>query len=220
MTEPLISLKNINFSYSPKPLFTNLNLEVSTGQRLAISGPNGCGKTTILHLIVGLLTPAGGSITLFGDECKNEPDFVKARRKIGLLFQDPDDQLFCPTVHEDIAFGPLNLGKSKDEAMETVKNMLELLDIKHLKNKIIYELSGGEKRLITLAGVLAMNPDILLLDEPTAGLDEKSEQKLVDILLSLNHTMIIVSHERSIINNIATSETIVQNGKANFPHSA
>ena len=132
-------------------------------------GPNGSGKTTLFHIIMGLLTPSSGTIEFFGKPVKTEKDFRKVYKKVGLLFQDADDQLFSPTVLEDVAFGPLNLGKSKLEARNIAQNTLERLGIAHFENRVTHKLSGGEKRLVALATVLSMEPELLLLDEPNTG---------------------------------------------------
>ena len=141
---------------------------------MALLGPNGCGKTTLLHLIVGLLRPSAGQIEAFGRQRMAEADFHEVRRRVGLLFQDADDQLFCPTVAEDVAFGPLNLGKSRDEVRRIVAGTLDSLGLAGYEHRVTYRLSGGEKRLVALATVLAMQPEVLLLDEPSGGLDDAS----------------------------------------------
>jgi cobalt/nickel transport system ATP-binding protein len=128
-----------------------------------------------------------------------ERDFREVRERAGLLFQDPQDQLFCPTVYEDVAFGPLNLGKSREEAEEVVEKVLSRLDLQGYEERITYKLSGGEKRLVSLACVLAMEPEVLLLDEPAEGLDEGMWDRLVDILTELSQSMIIVSHDREFL---------------------
>ena len=131
-----------------------------------------------------------------GQERRAEADFHDVRRQIGLVFQDPEDQLFCPTVAEDIAFGPLNLGRSKAEALAIVNRVLDDLDLMHLRDRITHKLSGGEKRLVTLATVLAMEPKALLLDEPTNALDTKNETRLLEILQRLPQAILLVSHAK------------------------
>ena len=135
------------------------------------------------------------------------------RRRVGLVFQDPDDQLFCPTVKEDIAFGPLNLGCSRQEADAVVEETLALLNLSHLKEQVTHRLSGGQKRLVALATVMAMKPDILLLDEPTNDLDEKTRVRLIEILLSLPQAMIIVSHDRAFREKVVTRTVKMENGQ-------
>jgi cobalt/nickel transport system ATP-binding protein len=169
------------------------------GKHIGLIGPNGCGKTTLLHLIKGLLRPQAGSIVVFGQEVRKEKDFVDVRQKVGLLFQNADDQLFCPTVLEDVAFGPLNQGKKPEEAIKTAHETIERLGLEGFEDRVTYELSGGSKKLVSLATVLAMQPRVLLLDEPTAGLDEKTKERLIHILTNLEITFMIVSHENDFL---------------------
>jgi len=184
----LISLRGVSFSYEPdRPVLRGMDLELHEGERVGLIGQNGSGKTTLLHLIVGLLRPAAGVIEVFGLARRREADFAEVRARVGLLFQDPDDQLFCPTVAEDVAFGPLNLGKGRDEVRDIVAETLKSLGLEGYENRITYKLSGGEKRLASLATVLAMRPEVLLLDEPTAGLDEDTVERVVRILDGLPH---------------------------------
>jgi cobalt/nickel transport system ATP-binding protein len=140
------------------------------------------------------LKPSSGRVEIFGSPAREERDFRSVRQRVGLLFQDADDQLFSPTVLEDVAFGPLNIGKSQDEAMAIAQRTLHSLGLDGFEERITYKLSGGEKRLVSLATVLAMEPEVLLLDEPTTGLDETTERRLVDILQDLDLSFILVSH--------------------------
>jgi cobalt/nickel transport system ATP-binding protein len=203
MSEPLIELHNITFTYpgAPHPVFQDFNFQLLPGKHIGLMGPNGCGKTTLLHLIMGLLRPQGGSIVIFGQEVKKEKDFVEVRRKVGLLFQNADDQLFCPTVLEDVAFGPLNLGKPPAEAISIARETMARLGLTGFDDRVTYKLSGGEKKLVSLATVLAMEPQLLLLDEPTAGLDEKTKDRLIHILKHLDIGYMIVSHEHDFLNH-------------------
>jgi cobalt/nickel transport system ATP-binding protein len=144
----IINLKDTTFSYSGNKLvLDNLSFQLHSGERIGMVGPNGSGKTTLFHIIMGLLRPSSGRVELFGKPAYEEKDFREARKKIGLLFQDADDQLFSPTVLEDVAFGPLNLGKSPDEARDIALKTLARLDLFGFENRITYKLSGGEKRL-------------------------------------------------------------------------
>lgn len=197
MSEPLIELHDITFTYpgAAQPVFQDFHYQLLPGEHIGLIGPNGCGKTTLLHLIIGLLRPQAGSIVILGQEVKKERDFIDIRQKVGLLFQNPDDQLFCPTVMEDVAFGPLNQGKSPAEAMRIARETMERLGLHGFEDRVTYKLSGGEKKLVSLATVLAMQPQILLLDEPTTGLDEETKHRLVHILNDLDIAYMIVSHE-------------------------
>ena len=213
MTEPLINFREVEFSYSPdRPVLSGCSFRLDPGQRIALTGANGSGKTTFLHLIVGLVRPNRGCIEIFGQERREEADFHEVRRRIGLVFQDSDDQLFCPTVAEDVAFGPLNLGISREEVRQIVSKTLADLGLAGYENRITYQLSSGEKRLVALATVLAMQPDVLLLDEPTNSLDEQSTRRLLEILLRLPQAIILVSHDREFREQITDKTLLLSQG--------
>jgi cobalt/nickel transport system ATP-binding protein len=210
----LIALDDICFAYPGQaPVLNGANLQLEAGQRLSLTGPNGSGKSTLLRITLGLQRPSSGTVTVFGKPRQVEADFHEVRRHIGLVFQDPDDQLFCPTVAEDIAFGPLNLGKTRDEALAIVDGVLGDLDLVHLKERTTHKLSGGEKRLITLATVLAMEPQALLLDEPTNALDTKNEARLLEILQSLPQAILLVSHAPAFRDALAPDRLELRDGK-------
>jgi cobalt/nickel transport system ATP-binding protein len=214
----IIALDDIHFAYPGyDPVLTGASFRLEPGQRLAIPGPNGSGKSTLFRIALGLQTPDAGRVTAFGQERRAETDFHDVRRRIGLVFQDPDDQLFCPTVAEDIAFGPLNLGRTKEQAIAIVDKILNDLDLVHLRDRITHKLSGGEKRLVTLATVLAMEPEALLLDEPTNALDTKNEARLLEILQTLPQAILLVSHAPKFREAVATDELILSNGKLEEP---
>lgn len=197
MTEPLIELRDISFTYpgAPRPVFQDFNFQLLPGEHIGLIGPNGCGKTTLLHLIMGLLRPQAGTMVILGDEVSKEKDFFNVRQKVGLLFQHADDQLFCPTVLEDVAFGPLNQGKTPAAAVQIARETMAGLGLDGFEDRVTYKLSGGEKKLVSLATILAMQPQLLLLDEPTSGLDENTKHRLIHILQDLNIAYMIVSHE-------------------------
>ncbi|NLH79548.1 MAG: ABC transporter ATP-binding protein, partial [Phyllobacteriaceae bacterium] len=173
---------------------------------------NGAGKTTLMRTLVGLERPASGRVVAFGAERKVEKDFREVRALAGYLFQDPDDQLFAPTVIEDVAFGPLNLGLAPREATARAEATLERLALSHLARRITHRLSGGEKRLVALAGVLAMEPRALLLDEPTNALDETHLARLSQILAGLDVAMVIVSHDRHFLEHHAGRAVLLEGG--------
>ncbi len=211
----IIKLENISFFYpgSDTRVLDHLNLEISKGDRIGMMAPNGSGKTTLLHAIMGLCKPDSGTIEVFGKLLKKEKDFIPVRSKIGLLFQDSDDQLFCPTVLDDVAFGPLNLGFSPQDATDIAQKTLERLGIQNLEQSITHRLSGGQKRLVALASVLAMEPEVLLLDEPTAGLDNKVKEKLIHILNSLDISYFVISHEFDFVKAVTDKIYSMENGK-------
>ncbi len=210
----ILKLEDIHFAYpGHAPVLDGASLQLEAGQRLSIAGPNGAGKSTLFHIALGLQAPSAGRVTVFGKERRVEVDFHEVRRRIGLVFQDPDDQLFCPTVAEDIAFGPLNLGRSKAEALAIVDKVLTDLSLMHLRDRITHKLSGGEKRLVTLATVLAMEPEALLLDEPTNALDTENETRLLDILLGLPQAILLVSHAPAFREALAPDSLELRNGR-------
>lgn len=210
--ESFFKVTGLSYRYPRRGVVLDqVDFELKRGERVALTGPNGAGKTTFLHLLVGLKKPKTGQIWAFGQTRNDEKEFVEVRARAGFLFQDPDDQLFCPTVLEDVAFGPLNLGKSRTEALQIAKDTLALLGMAEFEERITHQLSGGEKRMITLAAVLAMEPDVLLLDEPSNALDVKARQRLIDTLLSLPQAMVIVSHDADFVDQLSTRELRLEN---------
>jgi cobalt/nickel transport system ATP-binding protein len=192
----VIELDHISFSYEKgRPVLKDLSFSLPEGEKLGLIGYNGSGKTTLMQIIMGLIKPAAGTIRVFGKPVESRKDFAEVRRTLGFLFQNADDQLFCPTVLEDVAFGPLNLGKSPREARRMALETLERLNLKGFEDRVIHKLSGGEKKLVSLATVLVMEPKALLLDEPTSGLDEEARLRIESILRHLDISYVIVSHE-------------------------
>lgn len=211
---PIIDLKGVTFGYpGGPPVLRGLDFALCPGQRIGIMAPNGSGKTTLFLLIMGLVKPQSGRISIFGKSMREEKDFAEARRRIGLLFQDPDDQLFSPTVLEDVAFGPLNLGKTREQAVATARRTLGFLGLNEFEERITFKLSGGEKRLVSLAAVLAMEPDALLLDEPENGLDARTRARLIEILPSLDLSYVLISHELDFLTATADAVYTMENGK-------
>jgi cobalt/nickel transport system ATP-binding protein len=211
---PIIRLKGVTFAYPAQdPVLRGVDFTLSQGERIGILGPNGSGKTTLFHIVMGLLTPREGTLDVLGREIRSRRDMAWARERVGYLFQDSDDQLFCPTVEEDVAFGPRNLGKTADEARAVVGETLALLGIGHLAERVTHRLSGGEKRLVALSTVLAMKPKALLLDEPVAGLDEKTAAVVADILPSLGPALAVISHDRDFLGHVCDSLWTFEHGK-------
>jgi cobalt/nickel transport system ATP-binding protein len=211
---PIIQLEGIRFAYTPGlPVLDNLDFTFHRGDKIGLLAPNGSGKTTLFHVIMGLLSPVAGSISLFGKRMERERDFAEMRLKIGLLFQDADDQLFCPTVIEDVAFGPLNMGKSRDEAVRISKETLEFLGLSDFENRITFKLSGGEKKLVSLATILSMSPEVLLLDEPLTGLDARTRSVITKILSRIGLSYIIISHDIEFLQETTSTIYSLQNGR-------
>jgi len=210
----LIRTEQLSYSYPVRGVvLDSVDMSLYAGERISLEGSNGAGKTTFLNLLVGLNKPKSGSIFAFGKARKVEADFLEVRSKAGFLFQDPDDQLFCPTVLEDVAFGPLNQGKSFEEAKAISISILDCLGLAGFEHRVTHQLSGGEKRMVTLASVLAMEPEVLLLDEPSNALDKQARLRLIEVLSSLPQAMIIISHEPSFLDALVTRRTRLQGGK-------
>ena len=196
----LICLEQVSFSYQKdRPILNNLSFHLHDNERVGLVGPNGGGKTTFFHIIMGLLRPQSGRIEILGREMRDEKDFRSVRQKIGMLFQDADDQLFSPTVLEDVAFGPLNQGKSVKEAKDIARGTLDSLGLNGFEERVTHKLSGCEKKLVSLATVLAMKPRVLLLDEPTTGLDSETTKRIVNILKDIDISYIFISHNMDFI---------------------
>ena len=185
----IFETKNLSYDYPGKiPALRQLNFKVGPGELVALIGANGSGKSTFLKLLDGLIFPMDGELKAFGkqlsEKALKDGNFAaEFRSKVGLVFQDADVQLFSPTVWDEVTFGPLQLGISKEEVISRGKEALELLNIYHLKERPPYLLSGGEKKKVSLASVLSLKPQVLLLDEPTTGLDPRSQGRLIDFLL-------------------------------------
>ncbi len=192
----MIELRDVSYTFpqAGAPVLHNLSFAIQD-KRIGIIGPNGCGKTTFLHLMVGLLKPDRGEILFSGRPVSTKEDLRALRKEVGFLFQSSDDQLFSPTVIEDVAFGPLNLGFSPQKARDIAVKTLEELGLAGFEERITHRLSGGEKKLVALATILAMRPKILLLDEPTNNLDPKTRSHLIEILQGLDLYQVIISHD-------------------------
>ena len=211
----LLKLEDVCFTYpgSDDPVLDHLDMSFRQGDRVGLMAPNGSGKTTLFHIVMGLLKPDQGRIEAFGSPLAKEKDFEAVRRRIGLLFQDADDQLFSPTVLEDVAFGPLNLGQSPQQAREVALETLDLLGLEGFENRITHRLSTGQKRLVSLATVLSMRPEVVLLDEPSNGLDEKTREHLMQVLIDLDISYILISHDNHFLFELTGSIFSMRDGK-------
>ncbi len=217
MNDSVIQLDNVCFSYPGKEnLLNELNFTLRQGEKIGLIGDNGSGKTTLLHIIIGILKVTSGRLHIFGKDILSSKDFFLVRQQIGLVFQNSDDQLFCPTVLEDVAFGPLNLGKKPDEAKEIALKTLRDLHLNGFEDCITHQLSGGEKKLVALATVLAMQPKMLLLDEPTSGLDKATKERFSEILGDLKVSYLMVSHEYDFLFSNTDSIYSIQNGDIQY----
>ncbi len=213
---PVLICSDVFHCYAETRSLKKLSLTVNQGEIVALCGPNGAGKSTLLKLIAGIIPPDSGNITLSGislDNCGRQDIF----RQVGILFQDPNDQLFCTHVQEDVAYGPINLGLDADEVHRRVAAAMDLMEVSHLAQRPIHRLSHGEMRRVGLAGVIAMQPPLILLDEPTASLDPASTQHLIRLIRHLNshhgYTLIMVTHDINIASMIATRVVILDHGE-------
>jgi cobalt/nickel transport system ATP-binding protein len=203
-TEPLLSAEGLCYSYLERfAALADVSLEVQRGERLALLGANGCGKSTLLKILAGLIFPDRGSYRAFGEEVSEpkieDEQFSRGfRARVGFVFQNSDAQVFSPTVREEIAFGPLQLGLAPGEIEERMNDVVALLEIGELIERAPYQLSAGQKKRVAIASVLVMNPELLLLDEPTAGLDPRSRHWLLELMGELGaagKTIVFATHE-------------------------
>jgi len=208
-----IAVKDLFFTY-PDGLdaLCGANMAIQTGETVALIGPNGAGKSTLLYHLNGLLHSHSGEVRIMG-QAVHHKNLKTIRRYIGMVFQNPDDQLFCPTVFDDVAFGPLNLGMKNDEVSCAVTQALDAVDMKDYEKRSSHHLSLGEKRRVAIATVLAMSPSVLILDEPSANLDPDGKWKLVKLLRSLRQTKLIVTHDFDIVHALCTRVIIMDAGR-------
>lgn len=218
MTNIQLSTENLSFTYPDGTrALKNINIEIEKGEKIAIIGPNGAGKSTLFSHFNGLTEPTSGCVKIEGKPISFEKDeLLKVRQKVGIVFQDPNDQLFAPTVKEDIAFGPMNLGLSYDEVEKRVEDALKMVGMENYEDKTPHHLSGGQQKRIAIAGIIAMKPELMILDEPTAGLDPDGVEKVLNIMNQLNEegmTLIISSHDIDMISKYADKIFVLYNGE-------
>jgi cobalt/nickel transport system ATP-binding protein len=210
---PSLVVQDLRYAYPyGSEALRGIDLSVAAGERLAVLGPNGAGKTTLVLHLNGLLRAAGGQVEVTGLEL-TDATLREIRRRVGLVFQDPDDQLFMPTVREDVGFGPANLGVSGDELEARITEALGAVGCETLIGRAPHHLSGGERRRVAVATVLAMRPDVLVLDEPTSNLDPASRRELVEVLESLPVTQVVVTHDLPFALELCPRSVIVNGGR-------
>lgn len=208
--QPAIAVSNLCFSYPDKQqVLQNLSLTIQPGERVGLIGPNGAGKTTFFLLVCGVLQPTAGEIVLW-DKPVVAGEF---RREIGLVFQNPNDQLFSASVRDDVAFGPENLGLSPAEVEDRVQAALSLTGVEELAARVPHHLSGGEKRMVAIASVLAMHPQLVIYDEPSANLDLRARRRLIDFLQASRETLIISSHDLELILEVCDRVLLLDQGQ-------
>ena len=218
---PLFELRDVFFSYDGIPALRGLSLQVAQGERVALVGANGSGKSTLLRILDGLCFASQGSVSFDGQQLtpgrlQDDAFALLFRRRVTLVFQNPDVQLFNPTVFDEVAFAPLQLRWPREELLARIDETLELMGISHLRDRPPYRLSGGEKKRVALASVLVLNPDVLLLDEPTATLDPRSQSQLIDLIQSWKgstKTVISATHQLEIVEDIADRVFVLEEGR-------
>lgn len=218
MVKTIIQTENMSFTYPDgTSALYDINIEIKEGERVAVIGSNGAGKSTLFAHFNGINKPTSGLVKIDGKPIIYEKkELLQIRQKVGIVFQNPDDQLFAPTVIEDVAFGPMNLGLSDDEVDERVEEALELVGMSGLEKKAPHHLSGGQKKRVAIAGILAMRPEIMVLDEPTTGLDPKGVEQVMEILYMLNRqamSIIVASHDVEMVTQFADKIFVLHDGE-------
>jgi cobalt/nickel transport system ATP-binding protein len=207
-----VEIRDLGFAYPGRSaVLQGWSFAVKSGERVAVVGPNGSGKTTLLLLVCGILKPSGGTVTVEGHPIQAE----RFDPRVTYLFQSPDDQLFCPTVFDDVAFGPLNMGLSAEDVRKRVQEALATVGAEALAERPPHHLSGGEKRLVALATLLSMSPKVILLDEPTSNLDSRNRRQVIEILKRAPQTLLVTSHDLEFLLEICPRVLLIDQGRLN-----
>lgn len=212
MSEFILELKELAFAYHKREVLRDINLQIAAGEAIGLQGPNGSGKTTLFRCVTGLEQIKSGAIIFAGKKISTKKDFQNLRREVGFSLQNAEDQLIFPTVAEDVCFGPLNLGLSQKEAEQRAGETLQSLGLVEYGQRLTHELSGGQQKLVALAGVLAMRPKLLLLDEPFNGLDQMASERVASLLASLDCAKILVSHDHKAVFRLCRRFYRLENG--------
>jgi cobalt/nickel transport system ATP-binding protein len=213
MSHHIIESKDLYFSYPDgTEVLKGISFRITHGESVGLVGANGTGKTTLLMNLNGQLLPTGGAISI-GELPLTKKTRQEIKKRVGFVFQRPDDQLFMPTVYEDVAFGPVNLGLSSEAVEERVKTALKTVGCLHLSNRPPHRLSEGQKAAVAIATVMAMDPDILLMDEPASNLDPRSRRQLINLLKGFEHTKIVASHDLDLILDVCKRCIVIKDGK-------
>lgn len=213
MSHHKIEARELYYSYPDGHKAVNgMSFTIHHGESVGIIGMNGAGKSTILMLLMGIIFPDSGEV-LVGDIHLTKKTMAAIRQRLGMVFQNPDDQLFMPTVFDDAAFGPRNYKLDEKEVENRVNNALALVGISDLKDRVPYKLSGGEKRAAAIASVLSMQPDVLIMDEPTSALDPKARRRVMELLKSFEHTKIITSHDLDMVYDLCSRVIVIKDGR-------
>jgi cobalt/nickel transport system ATP-binding protein len=212
MSHHIIEVTDLRYTYPDgTPALRGLSFRIVHGESVAVVGSNGAGKSTLLLHLNGCLTPMAGTVRI-GDFPLTSKTLPHVRRTVGMVFQDPDDQLFMPLVHDDVAFGPLNLGLSPEDVEAKIESALATVGAAHLRDRPSYRLSAGEKRAVAIASVLAMSPSILVMDEPTSSLDPRARRQLIQLLAAFDHTKIIATHDLDMALDLCSRTIVLKDG--------
>lgn len=213
MSHHIVEVQDLTYTYPDgTAAVRGISFQIHHGESVAVVGANGAGKSTLLLHLNGYLTPQSGTVRI-GDFPLTRETVKEIRRTVGMIFQDPDDQLFMPTVAEDVAFGPLNLGLPPHEVEQRVEQALARVGVAHLRDRPPYKLSGGEKRAVSIATVLAMSPDILVMDEPTSNLDPRARRTLIGLLAGFHHSKIIATHDLDMVLDLCPRTIVIREGR-------
>jgi len=213
MSHHIVEVQDLNHTYADGTQAVNgISFRIHHGESVAVVGANGAGKSTLLLHLNGYLTPQSGKVRI-GDFPLTKETVRDIRKTVGMIFQNPDDQLFMPTVYDDVAFGPLNLGLPPAEVESRVEDALSRTSTTHLRQRPPYRLSGGEKRAVAIASVLAMSPDILVMDEPSSNLDPKARRTLIKLLDGFKHTKIIATHDLDMVLDLCERTIVIRDGR-------
>lgn len=213
MSHHIVEFKDVFFNYPDgTEALSGISLRIVHGESVGIVGANGSGKSTLLLHMNGCLMPSKGAVVI-GDLYLNKKTRQEIRKKVGVVFQNPDDQLFMPSVFDDVAFGPLNLGLTPDKVQERANKALETVGASHLRDKPPHHLSAGQKSSVAIASVIAMEPDILVMDEPASSLDPKSRRYVITLLKAFRHTKVIASHDLDLILDVCERCIVIKEGR-------
>ncbi|MGB3908171.1 MAG: ATP-binding cassette domain-containing protein [Methanomethylovorans sp.] len=217
-TTPIIELRDISYSYrnSKTEALKDVSLRIYAGEKVAFLGANGAGKSTLFRHLNGILKPNTGQILVHGEPISKK-NISKVRQTVGIVFQNPDDQILAPTVEQDVAFGPVNMGLSEKEVDSRVREALELVSMTGLENRSPHHLSGGQKKRVAIAGILAMRPEVIVLDEPTAGLDPRGTENIMTVIEDMNRdlgiTVILSTHDVDMVPLFADRVFLMHHGR-------
>lgn len=209
-TGPMLAVCGLRFSYPDRAQVLNgVSCEIGPGERVGLIGPNGAGKTTLFLVVCGMLKPVGGEVSVLGKPVVHG----RFNPEAGLVFQNPDDQLFCPSVWEDVAFGPQNMGLAKEEVERRVEEALSTVGAGKVAERPVHHLSEGEKRMVSIAGALAMRPKLVMYDEPSANLDIRSRRRLIGLLQASTETIVVASHDLELVLEVCDRVILMDEGR-------